>query len=443
MKKIYRILLLAAFQLNGLCWASESLIEKVLPAVVNILAEQRVERSPFADFFGDPFLELFGDRYRSEIARSLGTGVLVKTEGVVITCYHVVRNARVIKIKLSDDTEYDAEVVATDEINDLAALQLKGKMPSQGFPVLTLGDSDKLKTGNRVYAIGNAFGLGHVVTDGIISNPSLKIGDKRFVVTNAAINPGNSGGALIDATTGELLGIPNAIISKTGASHGVGFAISVKLVRGVIESLGKGNVQVVRPWPGVVVQDLTPDMANDLGSNHKRGVIVQKIHSLSTLKALNQGDVIVAMNNKEIQDSADFRQQFQTLNLGSTGVLKVMREDQEKEIQFIASAPPEAPSGKPVKIKHKGLFAGLTVTNLSPAVAVKLGIDDNQAGVVVVDGMSANGWMVLQKGDIILNVNNKTIETVEDLQGQLTSNSRSLTLTLKRGSQILTLQTQR
>lgn len=439
MKRLSRVLLTITglFSIVYADTSAETTIAKALPAVVNIFAEQVIERSPFADFFGDPLLEFFGEGRRKEIAQSLGTGVIVKPEGVVVTCYHVVRNARTIKIKLSDGTEFEANVVSTDEINDLAALQLKGKV-TKGFPVLKLGNSDQLKTGYKVYAIGNAFGLGHIVTDGIISNPSLKIGEKRFIVTNAAINPGNSGGALIDAATGELLAIPNAIVSRTGASHGVGFAIPVNLVRGVLETVGKGE-QVVRPWPGVVVQDLTPDMVHDLGISYKKGIIVQRLHPLSPLKELEPGDMIVALNGKEVQDTADFRQQFQTLEMGSSGLLTVIKGDQEKEIHFIASAPPKNPTEKPVTIKS-GLLKGVIVSNLSPALAVQLNLDESQTGVVVVNGSASHGWMLLQKGDMILSLNDKKIESVQDLLDQMKSSSRGFSLVLKRGSQIMTLQ---
>jgi S1-C subfamily serine protease len=422
-----------------------AVIKKAAPAVVNISAEQIVEKSPLAELFGNPLFG-FGEWNRQDIEKSLGSGVIVNAEGIVITCHHVVRNARAIKVKLQDNSEYGADVVTVDEINDLAVLRLTGKKPAAGFPVMVLGDSDALEDGDRILAIGNAFGLGKVVSSGIISNRSLRVMGKRLVVTDAPINPGNSGGALVDMEA-KLIAIPNAIFSKSGASHGVGFAIPINLVRAVIESFDKGQAYVMRPWTGITVQDIEPAIAESLEMGDKTGVIVQAVHPLSPAykASLARGDIITHVNGDTILDRDDFQFRLQTVAMTATVTLKIMKSDHsEKEISFAPIMPPEKPAADATEIQGKNPLNGVTIANLSPAMAVQLGIDANQEDGVVITKVGSSPvarLLGIKEGDIIIALNERRISDVKDLQQQLKRLQR-FGLTLKRQQQILNLQIQ-
>jgi len=421
-----------------------AIVKKVAPAVVNISADQIVEKSPLAEFFGNPLFG-FGDWERGVIEKSLGSGVIVDAEGIVVTCHHVVRNARAIRVKVQGNTEYSAEVITVDEKNDIAALRLKGKPPAGGFPVMGLGNSDMVADGDEILAIGNAFGLGKLVSRGLVSNRSLRVMDKRLLATDAAINPGNSGGALVDMD-GNFIAMPNAILSRTGAFNGVGFAIPVKLIQAVIESFKQGKPYVTRPWVGINVQDIEPAMAESLGMGDQTGVIVQSVHSLSPGKdKIVQNDIILQLNKENVLDREDFQFRLQTLSTADIVTLKVRKKDgSQQDITFTPIIPPEKPAANETVLRGNHPLRGVTVATLSPAIAVQLNIDANQQGGVAIlktDSSPIARYLGIQKGDILLALNGHTLEDVADLQKQLGS-SRRFALTLKRQHQVISFQVQ-
>ncbi|MEI8295674.1 MAG: PDZ domain-containing protein, partial [Alphaproteobacteria bacterium] len=268
----------------------------------------------------------------------------------------------------------------------------------------------------------------------------------RLVVTDAPINPGNSGGALVDMD-GMLVAIPNAIFSKSGASHGVGFAIPINLVKAVMESFNKGQPYVMRPWMGISVQDVDPDIAESLAMGDKTGVIIQAIHPLSPAQGtgLARGDVVLQLNGENILDQDDFQFRLQTISLTDTVTLKIMKPNKtETEIKFAAITPPDKPAANPTEIKGQNPLSGVTVANLSPATAVQLGIDPNQEDGVVITKVAASpvaSLLGINQGDIVVALNDHPISDVKDLQQRLQS-TRKFALTLKRQQQILNLQIQ-
>ncbi|MCC6001378.1 MAG: trypsin-like peptidase domain-containing protein [Pararhodobacter sp.] len=272
-------------------------VRSASPAVVSIYA-RRVVEARATPFFDDPlFGQLFGDfgRRVPRVQSALGSGVIVSDDGIVVSNFHVVGRADEIRVVLSDRREFDAEVMLTDEESDLAVLRLR---EASGLPALSLADSDRLEVGDLVLAIGNPFGVGQTVSSGIVSalaRSGIAVGSGRgyFIQTDAAINPGNSGGALVDMA-GRLAGINTAILTRTGGSHGIGFAIPANLVAQVVAQAQAGNKRFVRPWVGLQAQAVDAGLAEALGQSLPQGVVISDLHDDSPLRAagLQVGDVI-------------------------------------------------------------------------------------------------------------------------------------------------------
>ncbi|RMF14623.1 MAG: PDZ domain-containing protein, partial [Alphaproteobacteria bacterium] len=289
-------------------------VRRVKPAVVNIYAARKVEvRSPL---FGDPFFRQFLGRDfafglpRERIERSLGSGVLVRKDGIVVTNNHVVGGAQVIRVVLADRREFDAKVLLADKRTDLAVLKLKAPTGTQ-FPTVPLGDSDAAEVGDIVLAIGNPFGIGQTVTAGIVSataRTNIGINDFGFFIqTDAAINPGNSGGALV-GLDGRLLGVNSAIFTRTGQSAGIGFAIPVNMVKVVLSAAMEGG-ELVRTWLGASYQAVTPDIAVALGLDRPGGVILREIapDGPAARAGLKVGDVLLSIDGHEVNDVSGLR----------------------------------------------------------------------------------------------------------------------------------------
>src|SRR5680860_635999 len=326
------------------------LVRDVAPSVVNVYAARKiVQRSPFA---GDPFFERFfgggpGSPFgqpQERIQSSLGSGVIVSSTGTILTNHHVIEGADEVKIALSDGTEYEADIVLKDEKSDLAVLQIKGK---QTLPALEIGNSDDVEVGDLVLAIGNHFGGGQTVTSGIVSALArTKIGISGyqfFIQTDAAINPGNSGGALVDMD-GQLVGINTAIFSKSGGSHGIGFAIPSNMVRLVVQSaLDGGKVQ--RPWFGASLQPLTSDIAESLGLDRPSGALVTSLHDKGPAQraGLQVGDVVVSVDDKPVQDPEALQYRFVTKGVGGSVELGVFRKGKTLKATIALLAPVEDP----------------------------------------------------------------------------------------------------
>jgi len=280
-------------------------VKRVLPAVVNVYAS-RVETMPRNSLFDDPiFRQFFGGDSDSRISKSLGSGVIVDPSGLVVTNYHVIEGMTDVKVALSDRREFEAQIVLRDPRTDLAVLKLKG---GENFPVLELGDSDALEVGDFVIAVGDPFGVGQTVTQGIVSalaRTQIGISDYGFFIqTDAAINPGNSGGALVDLD-GKLVGVNSAIYSRSGGSMGIGFAIPVNMVRSVIAAARGGGATVKRPWLGATLQSLTKDIADNLGIDRPTGALVVTVAEIGPAAeaGLKRGDVIIAVDGQSVDDA--------------------------------------------------------------------------------------------------------------------------------------------
>jgi Do/DeqQ family serine protease len=426
-------------------------VKRVAPAVVNVYVSHRVEQvvSPFAD---DPFFSrLFGENLgipRERIQNSLGSGVLVSPEGVVVTNNHVIQGGgeAEITVALSDGREFPAKVVIKDEQTDLAVLRLDAK--GAQFPALEFDDSDSLEVGDLVLAIGDPFGVGQTVTSGIVSalaRTQVGISDYQFFIqTDAAINPGNSGGALVDMD-GRLAGINTAIFSRSGGSHGIGFAIPSNMVRLVVQAAVKGG-KVQRPWLGASLQPVTSDIADSLGLDRPSGALVKDVHANgpAARAGIHAGDVIVSVDGKPVQDPQAFQYRFATKGLGRSADLSVIRKGQPIKATVALIAAVEDPPRDMRHLSGNHPLAGAKVANLSPAVAAELGLDDEGRGVVVleVEEKTPAQRLGVQRGDVIVGINNSKVGSVAELVTALTSSRSGWRLSLERGGRLFNLNIQ-
>ena len=426
------------------------LVKKTSPAVVSIFVLQVNEKAGLNPFMDDPFFQFFfGEglgRQRSQLNQSLGSGVIISKNGIAVTCAHVVKNANVIKIKLTDDREFDATILTLDTANDLAFLKIKTDKPEQ-LPFLTIGDSEALEVGDLVLAIGNAFGIGQTVTSGIISALSRVVDGKILMQTDAAVNPGNSGGAFINMK-GELIAVPNAILSKTGASHGIGFGIPAIVVQSLLSNI-TAEGEIKRVWHGMAVQTLTPDLAASFNLDQTKdgvpvkGAVVNSIHKSSPAVAANimQGDIILSVQNKPISSADDFHFRIQIAKIGEPVKLQIWRKGEVVSTSLTLIPPPEIPAAEITKLEGKHALSGVTVANLSPGIALKYGLDDQKTGVVVLEDSARLQGYGLMLGDIILSFNGSDVVSVKDLKEKLEDTKRQMNLVIKRGSQKIVITT--
>lgn len=397
-------------------------VKMAAPAVVSISTVQTIN-VPNSLFSNDPFFNFFfgnldgeGSR-QQDIAKSLGSGVIVDPSGIVVTCAHVVENSNKIMVKLADNREYEGEVIVKDTQNDLAAIRLRNVPSNLPLPAIAL-ETHNVEVGDLILAIGNPFGVGQTVTNGIISAIARNVRGRMLIQTDAPINPGNSGGALI-SMQGKLVGIPNAILSKTGANHGIGFAIPEPMIQALLNSINNGGV-IIHPWTGIDIQRLTPDLAASLGLQTPQGVLISALHPASPALAagVRQGDVVMAVNGQNTPTQEDFLYRLQPIPLGQDIVLTLQRNAQTLGITFKAIEPPAIPAPNRRRISQEiPLLQGIEVANLSPALISQdqLPLGTPEKGVVVTDpGKSMLALrMNLQKGDIIEAINGNRIDSVE------------------------------
>lgn len=420
-------------------------VKRAAPAVVNVYGARAVQRpqNPLAD---DPFFRRFfgGDGFgvpQERVQRSLGSGVIVDPAGLIVTNHHVIENMTEVKVSLADRREYEADIVLRDPRTDLAVLKLRGAPP---LPALDIGDSDELEVGDFVLAIGNPFGVGQTVTQGIVSalaRTQVGVTDfQSFIQTDAAINPGNSGGALVDMNA-RLVGINTAIFSRSGGSHGIGFAIPTAMVKLVVDS-ARGGVKVVRrPWFGGTVQIVNAEVAESLGLERPTGVLVAALHERSPAAeaGLRRGDVIVSIDGVEVGDPDSFGYRFATRSIGATTSLGVVRAGRRLTIAVRLIPPPETRPREAVQLKGRSPFAGATAMNLSPAVADELSLEAGVEGVVFaeIDENSLAAQVGFRKGDIILAVNGERISSSRELERLTSTRQRYWEVTLNRAGQVI------
>jgi Do/DeqQ family serine protease len=347
-----------------------------------------------------------------------------------------------VKIALADKREFEATIVLSDPRTDLAVLKAKGAPP---LHALEFGDSEGLQVGDLVLAIGNPFGVGQTVTHGIVSalaRTQVGISDYQFFIqTDAAINPGNSGGALVDIG-GRLVGINTAIFSRSGGSHGIGFAIPSSMVRTVVESAKGGSRTVRRPWLGARLQNVAPDIADSMGLERPTGALVASTYDKSPAEeaGLKRGDLILAVDGQDVDTPESFGYRFSLKGVAGQTNLTVLRGGERKTVAIRLTSPPETRPREPVRVKARSPLAGATVVNMSPAVADELQLDISSEGVAVteIEPNSSAMRVGFQKGDVILAINREPVKTSKDVERAAKAGGSLWEITINRGGQVLT-----
>jgi serine protease Do len=408
-------------------------VEKLSPSVVNISTTTIVSDGPSADMPqfppGSPFEEFFknfGDNNRQRKAQSLGSGFIIDAEGIVVTNYHVIENAEEVRVILADETSFTAKVLGQDKKTDIAVLKIdpgETKLTAVAF-----GDSDELRVGDWVLAIGNPFGLGGTVTAGIVSARGRDIGNgpyDDFIQTDASINRGNSGGPLFNVA-GEVIGINTAIYSQSGGSVGIGFAISANLANRVASQLVEFG-QTRRGWLGVFIQEVTPDIAESLGLRDVGGALVSSTNENSPAAkgGVQPGDVILKFDGKVIDKMRDLPRIVAETDIGTKVDVELFRQGEKKTVQVTlgelekAELVGLASGDKSTQDGAKQSFAslGFSVQNLTPKIAGEVGLDAKKTGVVVSEVIvgSPAAEKGLQVGDILRRFGQRPVEDVADL----------------------------
>lgn len=407
------------------------MLSHVTPAVVNISTRSlvRVKDNPLLN---DPFFRRFfnlPERYQQRESQSLGTGVVVDAaNGYIITNNHVIDKADEITVTLRDNRKYTAKLLGTDPDTDIAVIQIS----APDLVELEIADSDQLRVGDFVVAIGNPFGLGQTVTSGIVSalgRSGLGIeGFEDFIQTDASINPGNSGGALVNLR-GELVGINTAILSKSGGNVGIGFAIPTNLAKDVMHQL-VNNGEVKRGRLGVFVQDLTPNLARAFGMKQLNGAIISQVHPSSPAEkaGLKAGDVIVSLGNRQVNNSADLRNVVGLLRVGRNVDLAIIRNGKRLHVSAVITAEEQQRiEGANLSPIFKGAVFG---------IVRKDGLHSTQAAgirVIKIERNSAAWNAGLRKDDLVIAVNRLLVSDFDELKQALRKSSRGVLLNIRRG----------
>lgn len=415
----------AAFNSSGLP-SLAGLVNEAKPSIVNISTTAVIRgpggqgpmmgpNNPFKDFFGDDFFDkFFGNGGRREYKqRSLGSGFVIDREGYILTNNHVVEKATTIKVKLSDDKEYDARIIGRDPKTDIALIKIDVR---QSLPVAVLGDSEALQVGDWVVAIGNPFGLEHTVTAGIVSAKSRIIGAgpyDQFIQTDASINPGNSGGPLLNLK-GEVVGINTAIVS---GGQGIGFAIPINVAKDMLSQL-KSKGKVARGWLGVVIQKMTPEIAKSFGLKESEGALVADVmeQSPADKAGIKRGDVIISYNGKRIKDNETLPRLVAATEIGTKAKVVLFRDKKQMEVTVVIG-----------ELQEEGLRAsrktevekdlGLVVQDITAEIAKHLNLKDKK-GVIVTDVIPGSPAQEadIRSGDVIREIGRKPIRSVAEFK---------------------------
>ena len=414
------------------------LVKEVSPAVVNVYTQKTVKTGV------TPMEMLLYGRAapQSRVQNSLGSGVIVRDDGVIVTNNHVVEDADSFRVVLSDRREYPAELVLNDERTDLAVLKID--TGGDKLPVLTFADTREAQVGDLVMAIGNPFGVGQTVTSGIISataRTDVGISDYSFFIqTDAAVNPGNSGGALVNMK-GQLVGVNTAIFSRGGGSNGIGFAIPAEMVKRVVDAaMNEGTF--VRPWLGLAAQTVSFDMAKAQGLSRPIGVMVTEVYDQGPADkaGLRRGDLITAIDGREVFDEKGLKFLAAIRNPGEKAQLNVLRGGKNQVIAVKVEPPPGATEADIVLIDGQNVFNGARVVELSPRLAEENGLDPFQKGSgIYVYSVSRRSIArnYFRPGDIIRSVNGQQTKTVRDFENLLDDSSKSWDIELDRNGRTI------
>ncbi len=434
----------AAAAIEGTVPASFSdLAERVKPAVVNISTTKIFKgrsqgnnfgRSPFNEYFGDDFFNrFFGDMPQRDFKqRSLGSGFIISNDGYIFTNNHVVENTDKILVKISDGKEYEAKIIGADAKTDIALIKIK---PDNGLPTVALGDSDVVRVGEWVIAIGNPFGLEQTVTAGIVSAKGRVIGAgayDNFIQTDASINPGNSGGPLFNMQ-GKVIAINTAIVAQ---GQGIGFAIPINMAKSILEDL-KTKGKVTRGWLGISIQDISDDIAKNMNYKGKNGALVSDVFKddPADKAGIKVGDIITEINGKSIKDTHDLLLTTASLHVGEKATIKALRDG--KEISFLVVVTERKDKPEIALTKKSGGYFGINVQEIDKELAKRLGIP-HDTGVIVTDveeGSPADD-VGIQQNDVIVQVNKVKITSLKQFSTEMSkaAEKKSVILLIKRGN---------
>ncbi|MEQ5871796.1 trypsin-like peptidase domain-containing protein [Sagittula sp. NFXS13] len=419
------------------------LVKQATPAVVNIYASRVVQsRSSFAD---DPFFNNFFRDFQSRprVQNSLGSGVILSDDGIVVSNYHVVGQATDIRVVLNNRQEYAAKVLLGDEESDLAILQLEG---ADDMPHLTLRDSDTVEVGELVLAIGNPFGVGQTVSSGIVSGlarSGTATGNARgyFIQTDAPINPGNSGGALIDVQ-GRLIGINTSILTRSGGSNGIGFAIPSALAAQFVKQAHDGETRFQRPWAGVTGQSVDSDLSDSLGLGMPGGVILSELHRASPFAkaGLQRVDVVLEVDGMAVNTPAEMLFRMSVRGIGETADVLYAREGDLVHARVEMITPPETPAREAISLGERAVLPGLRIARINPAVVDELGtglaVED---GIVVVEAGPYGARAGLARGDVLLRIDGRRVEAPRDVETLMRQAGRLVQIEALRGTRRIML----
>ncbi|WP_230533508.1 Do family serine endopeptidase [Microvirga roseola] len=419
------------------------IVRQTTGAVVNVYATRTDRRQNQA--MEEFFRRFFGEgapvpRGRSQ--SSLGSGVIVDPSGLVITNNHVIDDMTEVKVALADRREFEADIVLRDPRTDLAVLRLKN---ASNLQAIEFGDSETLQVGDLVLAIGNPFGVGQTVTQGIVSalaRTQVGVTDYQFFIqTDAAINPGNSGGALIDMN-GRLVGINTAIYSRSGGNIGIGFAIPSSMARVVLNSAKAGARHVIRPWLGARLQSVDGEIAASLGLERPTGVLVTSVFARGPAAeaGLRRGDMILAVDGQSVDNPDAFGYRYTLKGTRGQAPLTVLREGRQTIISVRLMPPPEDPPRDPVRIRSRSPLAGAVIINMSPAVAEEMQIDISDDGVVIaeLDERGPAASLGFRKGDMIVAINGERLISTRDAERLIDRAGGYWEITVSRGGRVFT-----
>ncbi len=419
-------------------------VQKAAPAVVNVYSRRVVRQQ------ADPFWSLFagGGVARNRVEQSLGSGSIVRADGVILTNHHNIDGAVEIMVVTADRREWPATVLLDDRRADLAVLKIEAK--GERLPTIAIDAAETPQVGDLVLAIGDPFGVGQTVTNGIVSalaRSDVGISDYSFFIqTDAAINPGNSGGPLVNMG-GDLIGVNTAIVSGSGTSSGVGFAIPAAMASQVVAAAVGGGHAVVRPWLGAKTQALTGEMARSLGLASPQGVVVTDVWAggPAARAGITQGDVLVSVDGAPVNDEAGLNYRVATRRAGETLLLAVRRNGgAARTLSARVEAPPAQPPADPRTLSGRNPLAGASVVNLSPAAAYEFGADPfGGQGVLVIRVDQGYAQTIgLQPGDFIREINGVKIATTGDVAAAVQTPVRAWTLSIQRAGRLITARFQ-